>query len=177
MQPSRARHSSPATNPSRIPCEASAGESSKVTRTAPSSETTRVFAGEPDYAEAWKARFSKAARILGEGAFSILPLSSQEAAVPAAVREDPVEHARRSIEALASLIASYCEGLTIFVDDLQWADAASLRFYARLLQNRPPVESRRYRLSLGGDRAEESRSRSCFPGFFRATARLSSFRP
>jgi predicted ATPase/signal transduction histidine kinase len=98
----------------------------------------RVFAGETDYAEAWKARFSKAARILGEGAFSILPVPARESEVPAAVREDPVEHARRSIEALASLIASYREGLTIFVDDLQWADAASLRLYARLLRDRPP---------------------------------------
>ena len=99
----------------------------------------RVFAGEPDYAEAWKARFSKAARILGEGAFSILPVPAQESELRSAVREDPVEHARRSIEALASLIASYREGLTIFVDDLQWADAASLRLYARLLRNRPPA--------------------------------------
>ncbi|GEM_PF-2380174 len=98
----------------------------------------RVFAGEPDKAEAWKARFSKAARVLGEGAFSILPVPAQEAEVQAAVQEDPVEHARRSIEALVSLIASYREGLAIFVDDLQWADAASLRFYGRLLQNRPP---------------------------------------
>lgn len=98
----------------------------------------RVFAGEPDYAEAWKARFSKAARTIGEGASSILPVPFQEAQAPTAAREDPVELARRSIDALASLVACYSEGLTLFVDDLQWADAASLRFYGRVIQNRPP---------------------------------------
>lgn len=137
----------------------------------------RVFAGEPDNAEAWKARFSKAARILGEGASSILPVPAREAEVPAAVREDPVEHARRSIEALVSLIASYREGLAIFVDDLQWADAASLRFYGRVIRNRP--SSSLFVFAYRSTEIEPGSpvSELLFPGLFRTTARLSSFRP
>ena len=115
----------------------------------------QILAESEDAIAAWRGQIVQALGANGQLIVEVLPqvalVIGFQAPVPALPPAEAQNRFRRVFEQFIGVFAQQAHPLILFLDDLQWADAASLRLVGELVMSREP----RYLLLIGAFRDNE----------------------